>query len=150
MRAMVLEHPAAVETSPLRLRDLAEPKPLPGEVLVRVEVCGVCRTDLHVVEGELPPLKAHIVPGHEVIGWVEKCGPSAGRFRTGDRVGVAWLHRSCGVCTYCLRGEENLCVAPEFTGYTKDGEYPEFLTAPEDFIYPIPEDVASREAAPFL
>src|SRR5947209_3936395 len=103
MRAMVLERPGAVDTSPLRLRDMPIPEPGAGEVRVRVEVCGVCRTDLHVVEGELPPRKAVVVPGHEVVGWVDQCGPEANRFSIGDRVGVAWLHRTCGVCAYCLR-----------------------------------------------
>ena len=150
MQAMVLEHPAAVDTSPLHMRDLALPEPTAGEVRIRVEVCGVCRTDLHVVEGELPPVQQHLVPGHEVIGWVDKCGSGADRFKIGTRVGAAWLFRSCGICRYCKRGDENLCVAPQFTGYTVNGGYAEYLTANQDFIYPIPDDVPSAEAAPFL
>src|SRR5579862_4301685 len=114
MRAMVVSRPGPVDTAPLQLRDLPVPDPGPGEVLIRVEVCGVCRTDLHVVEGELPPHRPQIVPGHEVVGRVERCGPEATHFRAGDRVGVAWLHRSCGVCAYCRRGDENLCVTPQF------------------------------------
>jgi propanol-preferring alcohol dehydrogenase len=147
---MVLERPDLVRSSPLRLREIGVPEPQPDEVLVRVEICGVCRTDLHVVEGELPPIQEEIVPGHEVIGWVEKCGTKAKQFQVGDRVGVAWLHRSCGICSYCVRGDENLCIAPQFTGYTVNGGYAEYLTAPEAFIYPVPETVTSREAAPFL
>src|SRR5690349_3394590 len=150
MRAMVLEHAAPVEASPLQMRDLAVPEPRAGEVLIKVEACGVCRTDLHVVEGDLPAIRSQVVPGHEVIGWVERCGEATSQFRIGDRVGVAWLHRSCGVCPYCARGDENLCVAPQFTGYTVNGGYAEYLTAAEQFIYPIPEQVSSREAAPFL
>jgi propanol-preferring alcohol dehydrogenase len=147
---MVVRKHAPVETSPLELVDLPIPEPGEGEVLIRVEVCGVCRTDLHVVEGDLPPHKETIVPGHEVVGRIERMGPEATRFRAGDRVGAAWLHASCGVCPYCRRGDENLCVAPLFTGYDVDGGYEEFITAPEDFIYPIPAGVSSREAAPFL
>ncbi|HZO87308.1 MAG TPA: zinc-dependent alcohol dehydrogenase family protein [Chthonomonadaceae bacterium] len=150
MRAMVLTQPGPVETAPLQLRDLPIPEPEAGEVRLRVEVCGVCRTDLHVVEGELPPRRESVIPGHEVIGWVERCGPGAMRFQVGDRVGVAWLHAACGVCPYCRRGDENLCDAPRFTGYDVNGGYAEYMTAPEDFIYPIPEGVSSREAAPFL
>ena len=150
MRAMVLRKPAPVETSPLEQLDLPIPEPGKGEVLIRVEVCGVCRTDLHVVEADLPRHKERIVPGHEVIGQVERLGPNATRFRVGDRVGAAWLNASCGICPYCRRGDENLCVAPRFTGYDVDGGYAEFMTALEDFIYPIPPAVSSREAAPFL
>ncbi|HXW16206.1 MAG TPA: zinc-binding alcohol dehydrogenase family protein, partial [Terriglobia bacterium] len=150
MRAMVVGKRAPVETSPLELMDLPVPEPGKGEVLIRVEVCGVCRTDLHVVEGDLPPHKERVVPGHEVVGYVERMGPGATRFRVGDRVGAAWLHATCAGCPYCRRGDENLCVAPTFTGYDVDGGYEEFMTAREDFIYPLPADVSSREAAPFL
>src|SRR5690242_17418008 len=118
---MVLKQPGPVETSPLELRDLPIPEPAANEVLIRVEVCGVCRTDLHVVEGDLPPHKDAIVPGHEVVGRVERNGAQADRFRPGDRVGVAWLHATDGVCPYCRRGDENLCIAPTFTGYDVNG-----------------------------
>src|SRR5437763_11294268 len=150
MKAMVLAQPPPVDTSPLTLVDLPMPEPGQGEVLVRVEVCGVCRTDLHVVEGELPPRRPGIVPGHEAVGHVERLGPDASRFQVGDRVGVAWLHASCGVCPYCRRGDENLCDAPTFTGYDVNGGYAEFTVAPEAFTYPLPEGVSSQEAAPFL
>jgi propanol-preferring alcohol dehydrogenase len=150
MRAMVLGEPMAVESSPLHLRELPMPEPGAGEVLIRVEVCGVCRTDLHVVEGELPPVREQVIPGHEAVGRIERNGAGAARFEIGARVGVPWLNRTCGVCAYCVRGDENLCVAPQFTGYSANGGYAEFMTAPEDFVYPIPEGVAPREAAPFL
>lgn len=150
MRAMILTAPGPVETAPLRLIELPTPQPGPGEVLVRVEVCGVCRTDLHVVEGDLPPRKQPVIPGHEVVGRVEGRGSGANRFEVGARVGVAWLHASCGKCRYCLRGDENLCDAPQFTGWDVDGGYAEYTVAPEAFIYPLPEGVSSREAAPFL
>lgn len=150
MRAMVLERPGPVDGSPLRLLELPDPLPGPGEVRVRVEVCGVCRTDLHVVEGDLPPRKDRVIPGHEVVGRVDLRGEGAERLPEGARVGVAWLHRSCGSCRYCLRGDENLCEAPRFTGWDADGGYAEYVVAPEAFVYPLPEGVSSREAAPFL
>ena len=150
MKAMVLDRPAGVETSPLIERDLPTPEPGEGEIRVRVEVCGVCRTDLHVVEGELPPHKQPIIPGHEIVGRVDKPGPGAARFRAGDRVGVAWLHRSDGVCDYCRRGQENLCDRPRFTGYDDDGGYAELTVADEDFAYPLPEEPAAATLAPLL
>jgi propanol-preferring alcohol dehydrogenase len=150
MRAMVLSRPGAVQTAPLELVDLPVPEPGPGEVRIRVEVCGVCRTDLHIVEGELPVHRAQVVPGHEVVGRVEKLGPGAGQLQVDDRVGVAWLHASCGRCRYCQRDDENLCDASQFTGYDVNGGYAEYVTAPEAFVYPIPDGVSSREAAPFL
>jgi propanol-preferring alcohol dehydrogenase len=134
----------------LRLVDLPLPEPGEGEVRVRVEVCGVCRTDLHVVEGELPPRRDTVIPGHEVVGRVEALGAGASRFRVGDRVGAAWLYASCGVCPYCRRGQENLCDAPLFTGYSMNGGYAEAMVAREAFLYPLPGAVTSREAAPFL
>ena len=150
MKAMVLRQPAVVASSPLELQDIPTPEPGPGDVLIRIEVCGVCRTDLHVVEGELSPHQEHIIPGHEVVGRVERAGEGATRFQIGDRVGAAWLHHACGVCPYCRRGDENLCDAPRFTGYDANGGYAEAMVAPEAFVYPLPEGVSSREAAPFL
>jgi propanol-preferring alcohol dehydrogenase len=151
MKAMALTRPGpVVDRPPLELMDLPVPEPGPGEVSIRVEVCGVCRTDLHVVEADLPPRRERIIPGHEVVGRVERLGPGATRFRAGERVGVAWLHASCGECGYCRRGDENLCDAPRFTGYDVNGGYAEFLTAPEAFVYSLPAGVSSREAAPFL
>jgi propanol-preferring alcohol dehydrogenase len=150
MKAMVLTKPEPVDRSPLVLTDLPVPEPNAGEVLIRVEVCGVCRTDLHVTEGDLIPHKAEIIPGHEVVGRVAKCGVGAHRFKGGDRVGAAWLWSSDGACPYCQRGQENLCDHPLFTGYDKNGGYAEYMVAREEFIYPIPEGVSSQEAAPFL
>lgn len=150
MKAMILSAPGPVETSPLRMVELPMPVAGTGEVLVQVEVCGVCRTDLHVVEGDLPPRKQPVIPGHEVVGRVVGRGSGTGRFQIGDRVGIAWLHASCGRCAYCRRGDENLCDAPRFTGWDVDGGYAEYTVAPEAFVYPLPEGVSSREAAPFL
>jgi propanol-preferring alcohol dehydrogenase len=150
MKAMILPQPGPVDSAPLQFVDLPVPEPGEGEVLIRVEVCGVCRTDLHVVEGELPPRRPNIVPGHEVVGRVERCGPNAERFPVGERVGAAWLYASCGVCPYCRRDQENLCDAPRFTGYDMNGGYAEYMVAREAFVYPLPGGVSSREAAPFL
>lgn len=119
MRAMLLDRPGR----PLREAELPEPEPGPGQVLVRVRACAVCRTDLHVVDGELPEPKLPLVPGHEIVGEVAALGPGVTRFRLGQRVGVPWLGRTCGACFYCRNGQENLCDAPGFTGYTLDGGY---------------------------
>jgi len=150
MKAMVLSKPGPIETAPLRLTELPVPEPASGEILLQVEVCGVCRTDLHVTEGDLPPHQQPIVPGHEIVGRVVKNGSNSQRFAIGDRVGVAWLGGTDGTCAYCLRGDENLCDAPEFTGYDRSGGYAEYTVAREDFAYPLPGTVSSREAAPFL
>lgn len=151
MKAMVVHNPRPIAEHPLALVDLPTPEPRAGEVLIQVEVCGVCRTDLHVTEGDLPPHKSPVVPGHEAVGVVTKLGPGAGRLiKEGDRVGVAWLHASCGSCIYCQRGEENLCTNPRFTGYDENGGYAEYLTAPEDFVYPLPSGVSSVQIAPLL
>lgn len=147
---MVVQQPAPIASSPLALVELPIPEPASGEVLIRVEVCGVCRTDLHVAEGDLPPHKSPVTPGHEVVGTITKLGPGAGQMQEGDRVGVAWLHASCGTCSYCARGEENLCTAPRFTGYDVDGGYAEYLVAPEAFVYPLPSGVPAVEVAPLL
>jgi alcohol dehydrogenase, propanol-preferring len=150
MKACLLRAPAAIETNPLEYGDVAMPQAKSGEVLVRVRACGVCRTDLHVIEGELPPRKSPVIPGHQVVGIVERQGENARRFGIGDRVGVAWLHRTDGTCEYCRYGEENLCDNPLFTGYSVDGGYAEFIVAPEDFVYTIPEGFPDEQAAPLL
>ena len=150
MKACLLRTPSRIEKNPLEYGETAEPKPGPGQVLVRVNVCGVCRTDLHVIEGELPPKKSPVIPGHQVVGRIEKTGSNATRFAKGARVGIAWLHQVDGTCEYCQRGEENLCDAPLFTGYSVDGGYAEWIVAPEAFIYPIPEGLADEHAAPLL
>jgi alcohol dehydrogenase, propanol-preferring len=150
MKACLLRAPSKIQANPLQYTDVAEPEPRDGEVLVRVQVCGVCRTDLHVIEGELPPKKSPVIPGHQVVGKVEQSGTAGARFSKGDRVGIAWLHKADGTCGYCLRGEENLCDAPLFTGYSVDGGYAEWIVAPEDFVYPIPEGIGDEHAAPLL
>jgi len=152
MRAMQLEAPADVLSRPLRRVERPVPEPGPGEVRVRVEVCGVCRTDLHVVEGELPPRhpSGAVVPGHQVVGRVEALGPGAEGLSPGARVGVAWLHRACGRCRFCASGRENLCLDPRFTGWDVDGGYAEQVVAPADFVYPVPEDAPARQLAPLL
>ena len=150
MRACVLTSPGPVESSPLRVCEIPTPSPGPGEVLIKVLACGICRTDLHVVEGELPQRKSPLIPGHQIVGTVESCGVGAARFRPGARVGVPWLRRTCGICEYCRAGRENLCESGEFTGWTADGGFAEFACAPEDFIYALPEGFGDLHAAPLL
>ena len=150
MKACVLNAPARIETNPLQFIDVSVPNPAKGEVLIRVHACGVCRTDLHVIEGELKPQKSPVIPGHQVVGVVEKLGEGTRRYAIGARVGVAWLHHTDGTCMYCRMGEENLCDAPTFTGYSVDGGYAEYVVAPEDFVYAIPEGFTDEQAAPLL
>lgn len=150
MKACVLQVPAKVETNPLVFGDVTAPEPGEGEVLVRVRACGVCRTDLHVIEGELPPRKSPVIPGHQVVGTIEKVGKNTHRFSIGARVGIAWLHKTDGTCEYCRAGAENLCDHPEFTGYTVSGGYAEYVVAPENFIYTIPAGFPDEQAAPLL
>jgi propanol-preferring alcohol dehydrogenase len=150
MKAMVLEQSADVSTNPLALRELAVPEPGPGQVRVRLSVCGVCRTDLHVVEGDLPPAKRPIIPGHEAVGVVDRVGRDVHDVKEGDRVGIAWLQETCGRCPFCRSGRENLCAAAAFTGYHRDGGYAEYLVAPAAFVYPIPPTFTDDEAAPLL
>ncbi len=150
MKACVLKAPARVESAPLEFTEVAAPEPAGEQVLVRVQACAVCRTDLHVVEGELPQRKAPLIPGHQVAGVVERNGPDARRFAAGTRVGIPWLHRTCGKCSYCRSGRENLCMAAEFTGWTVDGGYAEYLLAPEEFIYELPPGLPDLHAAPLL
>ena len=150
MKACLLHNPAKVETNPLQYTDFPAPEPAAGEVRVRVRACGVCRTDLHVIEGELPPRKSPVIPGHQVVGIVEKQGPGAQRFPLGARVGIAWLHKTDGTCEYCRAGAENLCDDPLFTGYSVNGGYAEHIVAAEDFIYAIPEGFPDEQAAPLL
>ncbi len=150
MRASLLRSAAAIEKSPLEFTEIPEPSPQEKQILVRVHACGVCRTDLHVVEGELPPGKSPVVPGHQVVGTVVQTGPGVKSLEAGARVGVAWLHRTCGSCEYCRAGRENLCESALFTGYTVDGGYAEYVVAVEDFVYPIPKGFGDLEAAPLL
>src|SRR4029077_18448587 len=150
MKACILNAPARIERNPLVLTDVSVPSPDKGEVLIRVRACGACRTDLHVIEGELLPRKSPVIPGHQVVGVVERRGENVRRFGIGDRVGVAWLHRTDGTCEYCRSGAENLCDNPLFTGYSVDGGYAEFIVAPEDFVYAIPKGFPDEQAAPLL
>jgi len=150
MRALALAAPAPIETEPLRLEARPAPSPGAGEILVRVSACAVCRTDLHIVEGELPPVRPSIVPGHQVVGRVERAGSGARRFRPGDRVGIAWLRKTCGECEACRGGRENLCENAEFTGYHADGGFADYAVVSESFAYPIPSVFGDAEAAPLL
>jgi propanol-preferring alcohol dehydrogenase len=150
MRAMVLERCGSASEAPLVLDELPVPTPGPGEVLVRVSVCGVCRTDLHVIEAELPTLRLPLVPGHQIVGQVVASGPGCHRFEFGARVGIAWLRYTCGQCPYCTRGYENLCEHSLYTGYHADGGYAEYATVAEDWAYPIPSTLGDAEAAPLL
>jgi propanol-preferring alcohol dehydrogenase len=130
--------------------EVPDPEPGPGQVRVRVSVCGVCRTDLHVVEGDLPVHRPHVVPGHEVVGVVDALGPGARRFEPGQRVGVPWLGHTCGRCRFCRRGAENLCLEPRFTGWDLDGGYADALVADEDYVLVLPDVFTDEEAAPLL
>lgn len=151
MKACILPKRAPIETNPLVYTDVPTLSDLnDGEVLIRVRACGVCRTDLHVVEGELPALKSPIIPGHQVVGVIERNGPGTGRFKIGARVGVPWLHSTDGICEYCRSGTENLCEQATFTGHTVDGGYAEYIVAKEAFAYRIPENFADLKAAPLL
>jgi propanol-preferring alcohol dehydrogenase len=150
MRALVLSAPAPIETAPLGLDTRPTPAPGPGEILVRVSACGVCRTDLHIVEGELPPVRARVVPGHQIVGRIERAGSGARRFALGDRVGIAWLRGTCGACEACRGGRENLCERAVFTGYHADGGFADYAVVPEAFAYGIPAIFGDAEAAPLL
>ncbi|MAS33432.1 MAG: alcohol dehydrogenase [Anaerolineaceae bacterium] len=150
MKAQILRQPASIEANPLHLQDVPQPVLRPGHILIQVSVCGVCHTDLHLVEGELPNPKLPIIPGHEVVGQVVENGDHTSRFQVGDRVGVPWLHESCQGCAYCEMGRENLCDDADFTGYTVNGGYAEYITVPEAYAVPIPDHFADEEAAPLL
>ena len=150
MRAMLLHQAAPIETRPLRWGE-ASPRELAGdEVRVRVHACGVCRTDLHVCEGDLESRRSPVIPGHQVVGVIDAVGADVAVRHVGQRVGVAWLHRTCGRCRFCATGRENLCEAPEFTGWTVDGGFAEYVVAPASFTYPLPESFSDLQAAPLL
>src|SRR5215510_703889 len=150
MKAMVLARTADVGTSPLQLREIPIPEPGPEEVLVRLTVCGVCRTDLHVVEGELADPTLPLIPGHQAVGIVSQVGAGVSERRVGERVGIAWLQRTCGICQFCTSGRENLCERARFTGYQANGGYAEYALVPGVFAYPIPPVFSDEEAAPLL
>ncbi len=172
MKAMLLKQIAAIDTSPLQLVDLPMPEPGPGEIRIKVRCCAICRTDLHVIEGDLPRQKLPIVPGHQIVGVVDKIGPrekgtglicrngpkgashklapSPFPFKVGQRVGIAWLRHTCGKCDFCKTDQENLCASARFTGYHANGGYAEYAVAPEAFCYGIPPAFSDVEAAPLL
>ena len=150
MRALLLDSPAPIETHPLRLGDIPMPQPAADEVLIRVRACGVCRTDLHVIEGDLQMHHSPIIPGHQIVGAIESVGAEVKERRVGERVGVAWLHRTCGCCSFCMSDRENLCDAPEFTGWTVQGGFADYVVAAASFTYPLPEAFSDVQVAPLL
>ena len=150
MRAWVVSTPGPIDTGPLRLVDRPVPDPGPGEIRVAVSVCGVCRTDLHLAEGDLAPRRPSVTPGHEVVGTVEARGRGATKFKVGDRVGIAWLRHTCGVCRFCRRRQENLCLSPRFTGWDDDGGYAEKAVVDQAYAYAIPDAFSDEKAAPLL
>jgi propanol-preferring alcohol dehydrogenase len=150
MRAWVVHEPGAIDDGPLARVDRADPEPGPGQIRIRVSVCGVCRTDLHLAEGDLAPHAPDVVPGHEIVGIVDALGAGSERFAIGERAGITWLRRTCGACRFCLRGDENLCVDPRFTGWDADGGYAEFAVVDEHYAYRIPVSFGDEEAAPLL
>ena len=150
MRAMLMRQPGEVADRPLRMEEVAVPTPRAGEILVEIRACAICRTDLHVVEGELPALRTPLVPGHQAVGRVVGRGRDATRFREGDRVGIAWLRRTCGACLYCATDRENLCERAEFTGWHADGGFAEYAVVDEEYAYSIPSVFNDVEAAPLL
>jgi propanol-preferring alcohol dehydrogenase len=148
MKAAILTAPHDISQRPLRLADVLNPQPQPGQVLLKVRACGVCRTDLHIVEGELPPKLANITPGHQIVG--EVVAPATADLPLGTRVGVSWLGGTDGTCSYCRRGLENLCDSPTFTGYSVAGGYAEYALARADFVFPLPHSLGDLAAAPLL
>lgn len=150
MKAMVLRKPGLIHDIPLEYTDIPEPEPQSHEILIRIKTCGICSTDLYTVEGKLPLHKLPLIPGHQVVGIVEKKGAGVNRFRKGDRVGIPWLNWACGKCFFCLNGNENLCDSIRFTGYDSDGGYAQYTTISESFAYAIPDGFSDTEAAPLL
>lgn len=150
MKALRLRTPGKIESSPLHAEEIPVPQAGDHDILIRVLACGVCHTDLHIVEGELPPKKSPLTPGHQVVGIVEGLGKNVESHRTGGRVGVPWLYSTCGQCEFCVKGEENLCDRATFTGYDIDGGFAEYVVAPSDFAYPLPDNFSDESAAPLL
>jgi propanol-preferring alcohol dehydrogenase len=150
MKAMVLEKQEKIEYEPLKLKDVPLPEPGEKEVRLKISVCGVCRTDLHIVEGELPQHKMPVIIGHQVVGKVDKLGKGVKKHTLGARLGVPWLYKTCGICKFCKSNRENLCDNPMFTGYDADGGFAEYITVEEDFAYPLPENYKDKEVAPLL
>ena len=150
MRGWAVVQPGPIDTHPLEAVERPIPTPGPGEVRVKVSTCGVCRTDLHLAEGDLPPHGPSVIPGHEVVGVVDEQGPGAGRFALGQRVGIPWLRSTDGTCRFCRRQAENLCITPSFTGWDADGGYAEYAVVPEHYAYVLPEVFSDEQAAPLL
>lgn len=150
MRAWAVERPGPVAGGPMELSERPVPSPGADEVLVQVEACGVCRTDVHLAEGDLRPRRPGVVPGHQVVGTVVETGPGTHRFALGDRVGVAWLRRTCGECRWCREGRENLCPRSEYTGWDADGGFAEYAVVPAGFAYRLPAALSAEQAAPLL
>ncbi|MBN1807115.1 MAG: zinc-dependent alcohol dehydrogenase family protein [Sedimentisphaerales bacterium] len=150
MKAVILTRHAPIEENPLQLVDLPEPEPDDNQILVKVSVCGACHTDLDEVEGRLKPTKSPVVPGHQVVGTVTQKGKNVTKFNIGDRVGITWLHSSCGKCDFCMAGNENLCSHAKWTGKDADGGYAEFTVISENFAYHIPKEFSDSQAAPLL
>jgi propanol-preferring alcohol dehydrogenase len=150
MRAWAVEAPGPIDTGPLVRVERPDPHPGPGAVRIKVKTCGVCRTDLHLAEGDLPPHHPGTIPGHQAVGIVDELGPGTTRFREGDRIGIAWLRHTDGACKFCLRGDENLCVEPKFTGWDADGGYAEYAVVDEAYAYRLPDAFDDVHAAPLL
>jgi propanol-preferring alcohol dehydrogenase len=150
VRAWAVERPGPIDDHPLVRVERPDPEPGPGEVRIKISTCGVCRTDLHLAEGDLPPHHPGTIPGHQAVGIVDGLGPEAARFRKGDRIGMAWLRHTDGTCKFCRRGDENLCVDPRFTGWDADGGYAEFAVVDEDYAYKLPDVFDDEHAAPLL
>lgn len=160
MKSLRLHAPAPIETHPLQLQDLPLPQPGPGQVRIKVSACGVCHTDLHLVEGDITPPQYPVTPGHQVVGVIDAIAPTHAsprphqergeRLQVGQRVGVPWLHSACGQCAFCQRGQENLCPNARFTGFSADGGYAEYLLADARYVLPLPEEISDEQAAPLL
>ena len=150
MKALILKRPCSIDGRPLSIAEVDTPIPGPKEILLKIMTCGICHTDLHIVEGELKPKKLPIIPGHQIVGVVAAMGKRVTRFRKGDRVGVAWLNSTCGKCEFCQKEKENLCEKAKFTGYDVDGGYAEYAVVSENFAYPIPRGFSEIEAAPLF
>jgi len=150
MRAAILYNQQPIENSPLKIEEIAIPQINENEVLIKINACGICHTDLHIIEGELPPVKMPIIPGHQIIGVVEKIGSKVTKFKVGDKIGVPWLYSTCGKCEFCVRGKENLCNNAKFTGYHVNGGFTEYAKVSEDFAYHLPENLPDLNIAPLL
>ncbi|MFN2527075.1 MAG: zinc-binding alcohol dehydrogenase family protein, partial [Actinomycetota bacterium] len=150
MRAWRIMQPGPINGNPMVLGELDVPEPGPREIRVAVSACGVCRTDLHIAEGDLPVHKPGVVPGHEVVGLVDAIGSDVTDWSVGDRAGIAWLRHTCGSCRFCRRGDENLCESARFTGWDDDGGYAEYAVVDADYAYPLPREIDDEHAAPLL